>query len=147
MGYETTTALRGQISHTFVFSGFENYEKFTEELTEKGLSEFYTLTSSDLSEYTKQISEIENTMQILETSISSAEYKERLTPVQNLSKFATTLFFIVLAIGAVILIIINVFNIRERKYEVGVLTAIGIKKSKVAMQFVTELLCVTVLSP
>ena len=146
MGYETTTALAGQISHTFVFSGFENYEKFTEELTQKGLSEFYALTSSDLSEYTKQISEIENTMRILETSISSVEYQERLAPVQNLSKFAATLFFIVLAIGAVILIIINVFNIRERKYEVGVLTAIGIKKRKVAMQFVTELLCVTLLS-
>jgi putative ABC transport system permease protein len=35
------------------------------------------------------------------------------------------------------------FNIRERKYEVGVLTAIGMKKGKVALQFVTELLVVT----
>ncbi len=38
------------------------------------------------------------------------------------------------------------FNIRERKYEVGVLTAMGIKKGKVAMQFVTELLCVTLIA-
>jgi putative ABC transport system permease protein len=57
-----------------------------------------------------------------------------------------TLLFIVLAIGGVILNVINVFNIRERKYEVGVFTAMGIKKGKVAMQFVTELLCVTLIA-
>jgi putative ABC transport system permease protein len=45
-------------------------------------------------------------------------------------------------VGAVILVVITVFNIRERKYEVGVLTAIGIRKPKVALQFVTEVFAV-----
>ena len=40
-------------------------------------------------------------------------------------------------------LVINIFNIRERKYEIGVLTAIGMKKGKVALQFVTELFIVT----
>ena len=145
MGMETTTALSGQISHTFVFSGLEDYEKFSAELTEKGL-ENYTLTSSDLSDYNRQISEIESTMTGLEETINSFDYTERLIPIQNLSKFAATMFWVILAIGALILIVINVFNIRERKYEVGVLTAIGIKKGKVALQFVTELLCVTMIA-
>lgn len=121
-GNERSTAIKGQLSSTFVFANKENYEKFGEELKAKGLSEYYTLTSSDINNY--------------ETS---------LLPLKNLSDFATTLLIIVLIIGAVILVVINIFNIRERKYEVGVLTAIGIRKSKVAMQFVTELLCVTLL--
>lgn len=153
MGFETTTALTEQISHTYVFSNLDNFEKFQTELTEKGLSEYYTLTSSDLSEYTDRIGEADNTLEQIDNTLSnyientlSNYYEESLAPLQNLSNFATTLFFIILIVGAVILIVINVFNIRERKYEVGVLTAIGIKKGKVAMQFVTELLCVTLVA-
>lgn len=42
-----------------------------------------------------------------------------------------------------ILIIFNMFTARERKYEIGVLAAIGMKKGKVAMQFLTEAFIVT----
>ena len=52
----------------------------------------------------------------------------------------TYVLIVVLAVGAVVL---NLFNICERKYEVGVLTAIGVKKVKVAAQFAIELLIVT----
>ncbi len=45
--------------------------------------------------------------------------------------------------GMVILIVLNIFSIRERKYEIGVLAAIGMKKWKIAVQFMAELLCVT----
>lgn len=122
-GLETSTAINGQLSSTFVFSSNADYENFAEELSARGLSEYYTLSSSDIS-----------------------NYEASLVPLQNLSQYAMTLLYIVLAIGAVILIVINIFNIRERKYEVGVLTAMGIKKGKVAMQFVTELLCVTLIA-
>jgi len=122
-GNENNTAINEQLTATFVFTNKENYRNFNEELTAKGLLEYYTLTSSDVN-----------------------SYESSLIPLKNLSDFAATLLFIILTIGAVILIVINIFNIRERKYEVGVLMAIGIKKGKVAMQFVTELLCVTLLA-
>lgn len=122
-GNETSTALTGQLSGTYVFANKANYDAFAEELKAKGLSDYYTLSSSDVS-----------------------QYEASLIPLENLSNFATTLLWIILGVGAVVLVVINVFNIRERKYEVGVLTAIGIKKSKVALQFVTELLCVTLLA-
>ena len=38
------------------------------------------------------------------------------------------------------------FNIRERKYEVGVLTAVGMHKGKVALQFMLEIFIVTIFS-
>ena len=37
-------------------------------------------------------------------------------------------------------------NIRERKYEIGVLRTIGMKKSKVSIEFVSELLIVCIIS-
>ena len=53
---------------------------------------------------------------------------------------------IIFIIGGVILVVLNIFNIRERKYEIGVLTAMGMKKYKVAMQFVVEILIVTMVA-
>ena len=53
---------------------------------------------------------------------------------------------VILLIGVVILVVLSIFNVRERKYEIGVLTAMGMKKFKVAMQFLSEILVVTILS-
>ena len=49
-------------------------------------------------------------------------------PLNNLSKFALTLLIVVL-------VVITLLNVRESKYEIGVLTAIGADKVKVAAQF------------
>jgi putative ABC transport system permease protein len=119
-GEVTTTALREQTSGTYMFENTAALENFRSDVTKMGLNSNYTVTSND------------------ETS-----YEQSLVPLKNLSKFASTLLIIVLFIGAVILIVFNIFNIRERKFEVGVLTAIGMKKGKVALQFISELFIVT----
>ncbi len=118
-GMETSTALRSQTSGTYAFSDAENYEKFKEE-TEDQLGENYTVTSTDLN-----------------------QYEQSLQPLENLSKYAGYFLLIILVIGGIILVVLNIFNIRERKYEIGVLAAIGMKKGKIAVQFILELLCVT----
>ena len=42
--------------------------------------------------------------------------------------------------------IINLINIRQRKYEIGVLRTIGMKKSLLTAQFTTELLLIAIIS-
>lgn len=122
-GVEVTTALRSTVGGVYSFSNIEDYESFKGELTSLGLGEYYSLNSSDVS-----------------------NYENSLIPIQNLSNFANLFLVLVLGIGGVILVVLNIFNIRERKYEVGVLTAIGMKKFKVALQFMTELFMVTFLA-
>ena len=81
-------------------------------------------------------------------TVSSADvenYESSLVPLNNLSKFALTLLIVVLSVGAVVLVVIALLNVRERKYEIGVLTAIGVNKGKVAAQFSLELLIVTMI--
>ena len=46
--------------------------------------------------------------------------------------------WVVLVLGAAILLILSSLVVRERKYEIGVLRAMGMKKSKVAAQLVLE---------
>lgn len=119
-GMEQTTAIRQQVSGTYVFSDLASYEVFEDEVRDLGLDDTYTVSSSDVT-----------------------SYEQSIEPLENLSKFATYFLVIVLIIGAIILIVLNLFNIRERKYEIGVLTAIGMKKGKVATQFIIELFTVT----
>lgn len=109
-----------QTNGTYVFADYDAYQTFTKDVEEMGLDDNYAVTSQDVE-----------------------SYEQSLVPLENLSKFATTFFVIVLIIGGIILVVINIFNIRERKYEIGVLTAIGMKKSKVCVQFVAELFFVT----
>jgi len=115
-----STALREQVAGTYSFADVESYNSFDAQARALGLADTYTITSSDLT-----------------------SYQQSLQPLENLSKFATYFLIVVLLIGGIILIVLNIFNIRERKYEIGVLTAIGMKKGKVSLQFITELFLVT----
>mgnify|MGYP000373388934 CR=1 FL=1 len=119
-GETTTTALRSMLNGTYAFDSVSDYEKFQDEVKEMGLSDGYTVSSSDLT-----------------------SYEESLEPLQHLSEYAGYFLMVILAIGAVILIVLHIFAIRERKYEIGVLAAIGMKKWKIAVQFLTESLCIT----
>lgn len=49
-------------------------------------------------------------------------------------------------IGGVVLIVLNMINIRERKYEIGVFRTIGISKFKLTSQFVAELMMIAIVS-
>lgn len=119
-GRETETAVGSSLSATYVLADADAYNRFEEEVRTLGLDESYTVYSADL-----------------------AAFENSLTPLNTLSTMAGWFLLVILLIGAVILIVLNIFNIRERKYEIGVLTAMGMKKGKVALQFLTEILVVT----
>ena len=51
------------------------------------------------------------------------------SPISNVRNFAVVFFIITFIIGATVLLVINQINLRVRKYEIGVLRTIGMKKS------------------
>lgn len=110
--------IKGYVTPTFIIDNYENKDKVQEEFYEKGLDENYILETNE---------------ELANSGVSS---------VKNVKSFATTFLIITLLIGGIVLLIINMINIRERKYEIGVLRTIGISKVKLTMQFVSELLIV-----
>ncbi|MBQ6718454.1 MAG: ABC transporter permease [Clostridia bacterium] len=122
-GRESDSAITGSISATYVFANTEKYYAFEQEVRTLGLDDSYTVSSPDL-----------------------AAFENSLTPLNTLSTTAGWFLVVILIIGAIILIVLNIFNVRERKYEVGVLTAMGMKKWKVAAQFMCEILVVTMIA-
>ena len=57
-----------------------------------------------------------------------------------------TFLIVIFIVGAIVLTVINLINIRERKYEIGVLRAIGMSKLKVTAQLVSEIFIVSIIS-
>ena len=117
---EGNSNLEATITPTFIVKDSESVELFSAEVKEKGLSSYYQVTSN--------LEDIENATE----------------SIKNVRVFATTFLIITLVIGGVVLVVINMINIRERKYEIGVLRTIGMKKSKLSMQFMFELLVVCI---
>ena len=111
--------LKPTITPTFIIKDTESVDKFSQEVKDKGLSEYYTVTSN-LDEITKATESVD-----------------------NVKIFATTFLIITLIIGGVVLVVINMINIRERRYEIGVLRTVGMKRTKLSLQFMIELLLVS----
>ena len=122
-GRESESKITGTLSATYSFADTESYYAFETEVRALGLSEDYTVSSSDIT-----------------------AYENSLAPLDTLSTMAGWFLIVILIIGGVILVVLNIFNVRERKYEVGVLTAMGMKKWKVAAQFMCEILVVTMIA-
>lgn len=108
---------------TYTFADYSAYQKFEKQAHNAGLSSKYTVESRDVQNYERQ-----------------------LEPLENLSKYATIFLIILLVIGAAILIALTMFNIRGRKYEIGVLAAIGMSKKKIAAQFISEIAIVSIVA-
>lgn len=114
--------LKVSISPSFVLNNKDDIDKFSKELTEKGLSEYLSVNTN---------------LEQVESATST---------ISNVSNFATTFLIITLIIGAIVLFVINMINIRERKYEIGVLRTIGMKKSLLTFQFMIEIAIVSLVA-
>lgn len=118
---EEDSTLVTNITPSFIIKDETLIEKFTEELKEKGLNEYYAVNTN--------LDELQNATKSIE----------------NVKTFASTFLIITLMISSIVLFVINMINIRERKYEIGVFRTIGVSKFKLTMQFVLELLIVAII--
>ena len=122
-GRQTESAIDSTLEATYVFADTDAYYAFEDQARALGLSDSYTISSTDIT-----------------------AFENSLTPLTTLSTMAGWFLLVILLIGGVILVVLNIFNVRERKYEVGVLTAMGMKKWKVATQFMCEILVITMVA-
>ena len=110
------------ITPSFILVSEDAIDSFTQEVKDKGLNEYYTVNTN---------------LDELESATKS---------IENVKTFATTFLIITLIISSIVLFVINMINIRERKYEIGVFRTIGVSKGKLTIQFVLELLIVTIIT-
>lgn len=120
--YETMEHYQENVAKTKLFSVETAYilknpellEAFNQEAHEKGLHRNYMMSTDE------------------------ASYNKIVKPAESLANVSCIFLMAVLIIGTVILILLSVLSIRERKYEIGVLRAMGMKKSKVVRGILYE---------
>jgi len=122
---ETLLALRKsnenniQLTVTYYLKSPDLLEQFEQDVRAMGLSDQFVVTTD------------------------ASSYDTIVKPVLGLKSITLTFMVVVLVLGAVILILLTSIAVRERKYEIGVLRAMGMKKGKVSLGLWTELLVLT----
>ena len=77
---------------------------------------------------------------------NDALYQQMMDPINNVASFSENVVYLVMIAGAIILSLIVMLSIRERKYEMGVLLALGEKKWKLISQYIVELVVIAVIA-
>ena len=98
----------------FYLADPNDLDQFAQSAYAAGLSEYYSL------------------------STDSVAYSAFVKPVEQMGVISLIFLCVVLVLGAAVLLILSSLVVRERKYEIGVLRAMGMKKSKIAVQFALE---------
>lgn len=104
----------GYLDPQFALKDPDQLDAFTKELKAKGLPNSYKVTTD------------------------ADSYKKITAPVGSLQKLATVFLVLVIILGALVLLLVSLMNMRSRQYEIGVLRAIGMKKSKLSLGLVSE---------
>lgn len=105
---------------------------------------FYLNNSEDADDFitgaTEEIKETEENNLIL--TINNSAYKQAVSPIESVGSFATTMLIIVVLASVVIISLLINNQIKERKYEIGVLMSLGETKKHITIQVLLELLIV-----
>lgn len=102
-------------------------------------SAVYTL--NDPQEMDSFVSDAEKLIDTESFTISSNDqaYQQMLQPLNNVADFSKNIVLLVTVAGVIILTLIVMMTIRERRFEIGVLLSLGEARTKVILQFFTEM--------
>lgn len=106
-----------------------NYYMITSERAE----EFVTLVNADFPELA------ENHLKI---AVDTSQYDAMASSIESVGSFATTILIIVIVAAIIIITLIVTINVKDRRYEMGVLLSLGAHKRNIIGQIATELLVV-----
>ncbi|MFV0560356.1 MAG: ABC transporter permease [Enterococcus sp.] len=145
--YETSDS-GDSMSTQFNFMNPSNtiYSSYTLVSTLDGDEDSDTIDSAvyTLSDPSEMDDFVESAEKLIDTDTFSLQtndqtYQTMLEPLNNVSKFAKNIIILVAAAGVIILTLIVMMTIRERRYEIGVLLSLGESRVKIILQFFTEI--------
>jgi putative ABC transport system permease protein len=78
----------------------------------------------------------------LKLDIDDSSYQTMVGPIENVGSFANVVMWIVIVAAVVIITLIVVINVKDRRYEMGVLLSLGAKRTGILGQVFLELVIV-----
>ncbi|KXT76070.1 ABC transporter permease [Streptococcus sp. DD12] len=127
------------------------YTNLTTANTMKGSSDTVDSAVYTLSNPSKKDSFVSNAKKDIDTEKyeltgNDQVYQQMLQPLNSIASIAKNIVWLVSIAGAIILTLIVILSIRERRYEIGVLMSLGEGRLKIISQFFVELFVVMLVS-
>ncbi|EGA1314850.1 ABC transporter permease [Listeria monocytogenes] len=157
VGIYKTTDSRSDMAQNFSFLNPYNkvYVPYTVANTIKGSnykntvdSAVYTMDdAANISAFEKEAKKVDSIdWDTFKLDANDTLYQQMIGPINSVASFSKNVVYIVSIAGALILGLLVMMQVRDRKYEMGVLLAIGEKRGKLIAQFFVEILIVALVS-
>ena len=106
--------------------------------------QYYMISSEKAEEFVSKINEkfTDLSKNNLKATIDTSEYDSIASSIESVGGFADTILIIVIIAAIIIITLIVTINVKDRRYEIGVLMSLGADKKNVVGQIATELLIV-----
>jgi len=134
------------ISQNEIFTSFETLMAAGWE-TADGLDmrlEYYLRNPDDLARFEAEV-RAKGLPDVFGVTINQAALDRVTGPLDSMRSAAMTFTIVILFLGAIVLVLVSYLAIRERKYEVGVLRAMGMERGKIAFGIFSEAIIITAL--
>jgi len=139
-------SLPSMISQNEIFTSFETLMSVGWE-TADGLDmrlEYYLRNPNDLVRFEAEV-RAKGLPDVFGVTINQAALDRVTGPLEGMRSAAMTFTIVILILGAIVLVLVSYLAIRERKYEVGVLRAMGMERGKIACGIFSEAIMITAL--
>lgn len=105
---------------------------------------YYMINSEKAEEFVEKVNAdfpelSENNLKI---AVDTSEYDAMSSSIESVGSFATTILIIVIVAAIIIVTLIVTINVKDRRYEMGVLLSLGAHKRNIVGQIATELVIV-----
>ena len=105
---------------------------------------FYMTNSDRADEFVEKVNAefTELSENNLKFAVDTSEYDSLAGSIESVGSFADTILIIVIIAAVIIITLIVTINVKDRRYEIGVLMSLGASKKNIIGQIATELLIV-----
>jgi putative ABC transport system permease protein len=105
---------------------------------------FYMINSDYADEFVEKVNAefTELAENNLKFAVDTSEYDSLSSSIESVGSFADTILIIVIIASIIIITLIVTINVKDRRYEIGVLMSLGASKKNVIGQIATELIVI-----
>ena len=107
-------------------------------------TEYYLKNPDDIAAFEREVRSMGLPV-TYNVSINQAAFDKVSGPLASMKNATMTFMVVILILGVIVLALISFIAVRERKYEVGVLRAMGMEKGKVAFGIICEAMMIAAL--
>lgn len=130
-------------NYNTIYTSVDTAREFTDISTVENVK-FYLASASDKDAFLAEVASKYPNLATdgLKIDIDDQAYQTMVGPIENVGKFATTMMWVVIIASVTIITLIVVINVKDRRYEMGVLLSLGATRATIVGQIFVELVIV-----